>query len=47
LDPEIVANEKENIDLVSMTRRFWVSAVMSMSSISVISNALRLRKVKL
>jgi len=50
LEPKTVTagtDDEENAELRDMTKRFWIGAAMSLSSVSVISNALRLRKVRL
>jgi cation transport ATPase len=40
-------DDEGNAELREMTKRFWIGAAMSLSSVSVISNALRLRKARL
>lgn len=41
------ADEEESTELRARTSRFWIGAAMSLSSVSVIANPLRLRKMRL
>jgi len=40
-------DDEKDAEQRDMTKRFWIGAALSLSSVSVISNALRLRKVRL